>query len=735
VRVPVVLQASRVECGIACLGMLLGYHEHPASMQDLRSACPVGRDGLSAGTMLRAAQRLGMRATGHPASPEVLAQVPLPVIAHWQDNHFVVLERLSPRRARVVDPRLGRRWLTRSEFDAGVGKLVLRVRPGEGFTPAGRGTVPFWRRYLRSLLSLPGTMPLLAQVLLITVVTQVLVVAMPLATKIVVDDVPALRASSLVALLGVGIGVAGLAQLVSGLLRSALLVRLQGRLDTHALLGFTAHLLRLPLRYFEHRSTGDIVNRFGTIALLRELMTSQTLASLLDAALVLAYLVILFVVDLTIGLAVLAVLVGVLGLLWLSTNRVRERMALDLSSQAEAQGYLVEILEGVATVKAAAAEDRALSRLSGLLVNWIRITLRRSYLAAVIDALSTALRFLTPLLVLWLCVQRVVLGTMSPGTMLALTWLAAAIVTPLASVAANGQRLQLAGAQLHRLGDVLDTPPESTSLEAISATSASGQRLRGQIEVDAVSFRYDPYSVPVLQDVTLTIQPGERVAIVGATGSGKTTLGLVLLGLYPPTNGQIRFDGRPVETLDLRAVRRAFGVVLQEPFLFSGTIAENIAMNDPALSQEAIQHAAELACLHEEIMATPLGYATHLAQRGSGLSGGQRQRIALARALAHNPAILLLDEATSHLDALTERRVQANLAHLHCIQVIIAHRLSTIRGADQIVVLHGGRVIEIGTHHELLDRGGHYTDLVTAQLDDPATTEPEPTAAPAHGAT
>jgi ABC-type bacteriocin/lantibiotic exporter with double-glycine peptidase domain len=429
------------------------------------------------------------------------------------------------------------------------------------------------------------------------------------------------------------------------------------------------------------------------------------------------------------------VLVGVLGLLWLSTNRVRERMALDLSSQAEAQGYLVEILEGVATVKAAAAEDRALSRLSGLLVNWIRITLRRSYLAAVIDALSTALRFLTPLLVLWLCVQRVVLGTMSPGTMLALTWLAAAIVTPLASVAANGQRLQLAGAQLHRLGDVLDTPPESTSLEAISATSASGQRLRGQIEVDAVSFRYDPYSVPVLQDVTLTIQPGERVAIVGATGSGKTTLGLVLLGLYPPTNGQIRFDGRPVETLDLRAVRRAFGVVLQEPFLFSGTIAENIAMNDPALSQEAIQHAAELACLHEEIMATPLGYATHLAQRGSGLSGGQRQRIALARALAHNPAILLLDEATSHLDALTERRVQANLAHLHCIQVIIAHRLSTIRGADQIVVLHGGRVIEIGTHHELLDRGGHYTDLVTAQLDDPATTEPEPTAAPAHGAT
>jgi ABC-type bacteriocin/lantibiotic exporter with double-glycine peptidase domain len=714
VRVPVVLQASRAECGVACLSMLLEHRAHPASLHEVRAVSPVGRDGISAGAMVRAARHLGMTASGHPATPEVLAQVDLPVIAHWEDNHFVVVEHLTAQRARVVDPRLGRRRLTRAQFDTGLGKVVLQVRPGDGFTPTGTRPEPFWRRYLRSLLSLPGTRRLLVQVLLVTVVAQLLVVAMPLATKIVVDDVAGLDASSLVTLLGVGIVVAALAQLVTGLLRSALLVRLQGRLDTHALLGFTAHLLRLPLRYFEHRSTGDIVTRFGTIALLRDLMTSQTLASLLDAVLVLSYLAILFVVDLTIALAVLAVIAAVIGLLWLTTIRVRERMALDLSSQSEAQGYLVELLEGISTLKAAAAEDRAMSRITGLLTQWITITLRRSYLAAVIDAVTTALRFLTPLLVLWLCIQRVLAGTMSPGTMLAVTWLAAAIVTPLASVAANGQRLQLAGAQLHRLGDVLDTPPEP-----VPADPVAGFRARGQLTLDTVSFRYDPYSPPVLQDITLAIQPGQRVAIVGSTGSGKTTLGMLLLGLYPPTSGQIHVDGHRIDTLDPQTLRGQFGVVLQEPFLFSGTIAENIALHDPGLPRPAIERAARLACLHEEIMAMPQGYATHLAQRGSGLSGGQRQRLALARALARQPAVLLLDEATSHLDARTERQVHTNLADLRCTQIIIAHRLSTVRDADQILVLDHGRIVETGTHQELLARRGLYTELVSTQLDQP----------------
>ncbi|WP_197289556.1 peptidase domain-containing ABC transporter [Saccharothrix sp. NRRL B-16348] len=724
------LQASRAECGVACLTMVLNHHGHTISPQEVRRLCPVGRDGISAGVMVRAAKQLGLRAGGYPAVPAVFDQVPLPVIAHWEDDHFVVVERISDRGVDLVDPRLGRRRLSPAEFAAGLGKVVLSVRPADGTKPGGQRAEPFWRRYLRSLLALPGIRGLLAQVLLVSLVAQALVVAMPLATKLVIDETATLRGSSLMTLLGLGVLVVAVAQLVTGLLRAALLVGLQGRLDTQALLGFSAHLLRLPMRFFEQRSTGDLVTRFGSIAMLRELMTGQTLGSLLDAVLVLTYLGLLFFVDLTVALAVLAVAVAVVVLLWSTTRVVRERMALDLATQSEAQGYLVEMLEGMSTVKAAAAEGRAMGRLSTLVSTWTSVTLRRGYLASTIDAVTSTLRFVTPLLVLWLCLTRVLDGTLSPGTMLAVTWLAAAILTPLASVAVNGQRLQLAGAQLQRLADVLDTAAEP---RPEPSADAAPLRLRGAIELDRVGFGYDPYSPAVLHDVTVTIHPGQRVAVVGSTGSGKTTFGMLLLGLYTPTAGTIRFDGHDTGILDPRTLRGQIGVVLQEPFVFSGTIRDNITLHDPAITDEEIARAARLAGLHDEITGMPQGYATRLAQRGTGLSGGQRQRLALARALVRRPAVLLLDEATSHLDAVTEAQVHRNLADQRCTQIVIAHRLSTVRDADKILVLHDGRLVETGTHDELLTRDGHYTALVTAQLDQPTTAPQVPT--PANSAT
>lgn len=715
-RVPVVLQASRSECGLACLAMVLDHHGCHVPMPELRAQCPTGRDGLSAGVLSRTAGRFGMTAKGYKATPQALAQLPVPLIAHWGSDHFVVIERVTSWAVDVVDPRLGRRRLPIDDAHAGLGRALLSLQPGEGFTARRRQQSRFWYRYLRTLLSLPGTGRLLAQLLTVTVITQLLVAAMPLATKIAVDESASLRASSLLTLLGAGLAVAAVAQLLTGLLRAALLVKLQGRLDTHALLGVTAHLLRLPLRYFEQRSTGDIVTRFGTIALLRDMMTNQSLGSLLDALLVLTYLVLLFFVDLTVALALLAIVTAVVVLLWATTRAVRERMALDLATQAESQGNLVEIIEGITTIKASAAESRALDRQTDLLFSWITVTLRRSYLGASIEAITTALRFGTPLLVLWLCVTRVLNGTLTPGTMLAVTWLATAIITPLASVAASGQRLQLAGAQLQRLSDLLDTPPEHTL-----DTPQPAVPLQGSIALEAVGFRYDPHSPPVLHDITTTIPAGHRVAIVGSTGSGKTTLGMLLLGLYPPTSGTIRYDDQPPGAIDLRSLRSQVGVVLQEPFLFSGTIGDNIAMHDPAVPQEDIVRAAKVACLHEEIMAMPLGYATRLAQRGIGMSGGQRQRLALARALVRRPALLLLDEATSHLDAATEARVHDNLAELSCTQIIIAHRLSTVRDADQILVLDQGRLAEVGNHHDLLSRNAHYAALVTGQLDTNST--------------
>jgi ATP-binding cassette subfamily B protein len=712
-RVPLVLQSSNAECGLACLSMVLGYHHSPMPVRELRDLCAPGRDGVSASGLLRAGRATGLRMSGYAATPEAVAALPLPVIAHWEGNHYLVVERISPRRVDVVDPRRGRRRMALAEFRAGLGRAVLTARPGDGFAPRPAAAEPFWWSYLRSLWRIPGTARLLWQVLVASIIAQALVVAMPLATQVVVDDLPALRATALLTLLGGAVVVVTVAQLVTTLVRSSLLVYLQGRLDTAALLGFSARLFRLPLRFFEQRSTGDIVTRFGSIAMLRDLMTGQTLGSLLDAVLVLAYLGVLAALDVPVALAVLGVIAVVVVLLIATTRVVRERMAADLATQAETQGYLVETLEGIATYKAAAAEDRAMDRLAHLLTGWMTATVARTYLAAVIDAVTMALRVLTPLLVLWLCAVRVLAETMTPGTMLAVAWLASAIVSPLASVVSNGQRLQLAGAQLQRLADVLDTPPER------GTTTAAGHRLAGQIDLENVGFRYDLYSPPVLHDVSVHIRPHERVAVVGSTGSGKTTLGMVLLGLYTPTGGRISFDTVAAEDLNPRTLRGQIGVVPQEPFVFSGTIADNITLRDTTIADADIERAARLACLHDEIAAMAMGYRTQLAQRGTGLSGGQRQRLALARALVRNPVILLLDEATSHLDAATEARIHDNLVGLRCVQIVIAHRLSTVRDAHQILVLHNGHLVEQGTHPDLLTRGGHYARLVAAQLDEP----------------
>ena len=718
-RVPQVNQMSEVECGLACLAMILSYYGRKTSISELRTHYAVGRDGLSALGIVRVGRHYGMRVRAISLQQNDFRFVKLPAIVHWEFNHFVVVERWSRKRVDVVDPARGRCRLTHEEFDAAFTGVVITLEPGATFdrqaAPSRRAFRTYVRQYIQQA---PATV---LQVLGASLLLLLIGLTLPLLTKVVVDQILPFRMENVMPVLGIGILMLFLSQTVATLLREWLLVYLRARIDIHMMLGFVEHLLTLPYSFFQQRSSGDLLTRLASNTILRDILSNELLSTLLDSSLVIFYLVILLWQSLPFGLLTLAI--GLLQvLLLLASNRpIRNLASRELAAYGKVQGYLAEALAGIATLKGSGAEQRAFERWSNLFFDQLNISLRHSYLSSTMTTILLALRSLAPLALLWVGATQVLNGSITLGTMVALTALAAAFFAPLASLMSSGQQLQLIGAHLERIADVMEAEPEQKGQAAQLPPPLSGH-----IRLEQVSFRYTPDAPEVLHHLDLMVEAGQKVAIVGPSGAGKSTLGKLLLGLYPPTEGSIYYDGIPLQRLNYQEVRQQFGVVLQEATLFSGSILSNITLNDPTIDKEQVVVAAEIAAIDGDILRMPMGYETYVSEGGSALSGGQRQRLAIARAIAHKPALLLLDEATSHLDVVTEQKVAEHLQTLACTQIIIAHRLSTIRNADVILVLDQGTIVEQGSHHELLQRGSYYARLMQQQLAEP-TLEPSPT--------
>jgi ABC-type bacteriocin/lantibiotic exporter with double-glycine peptidase domain len=691
--------------------MILNYYGRQATVAEVREVCAVGRDGLSGLTIARAARGYGLRVRAYSVEPDQVRYLSLPAIIHWGFNHFVVLESWSPHRADIIDPARGRVRLARDEFKDDFTGVILTFEPGNQFHdgPEARKASSI-RSYLSMMLSGPSAKGALAQILIASLLLQVCGLAVPIFTKVLVDQVVPLRNSDLLLICGAAMVTMVLAQTVTGYLRSACLIYLRGRLDSQLMLGFVEHLLLLPFQFFQQRASGDLLMRLTSNSLLREVLTNQTLSVILDGSFMLVYLYLLLMVAPVFGLLVLVIALLQVGILLGTRWRIHQLTQRELAAGAEEQSCLVESIKGVAFLKASGAEDRAYDRWSNLFFNRLNVSLDRNRLSALVEAALFMLRSLAPVLLLWLGTTYVLDNRMSVGMMLAINTLAASFLTPVVTLVSSGQQLQVASAHLERVSDVLEAEPE----QFISG-GRTAPPLKGRIELWGVSFQYSGESAFALKEISCRIEPGQKVALVGATGSGKSTLAAILLGLFRPTQGEIYYDGAPLRELNYQSLRAQFGVVLQDPVIFSGSIRQNIAFGLHNYLFENVVEAAKQACIHDEIAQMPMGYETVIAEGGANLSGGQRQRLALARALARHPAILLLDEATSHLDSLTEMLVDRNLSGLSCTRIVIAHRLSTIRNADQILVLRDGEVVERGTHEELLRRSGYYTELLQSR--------------------
>lgn len=704
-RLPLLRQQAGSDCGPTCLAMVLAFHGRWLSRPQIDALLPPGRDGYSALTLLEAARSQGLTGRGLRLEAGAVNRLRPGSILHWRGNHFVVYEGPAADGVRINDPARGRRLVDSATLAAQFSGLALELWPGEDFQPQARPGQALGR-YLAILAE---GRRLLGGTLVLSLILLGFSLLLPLLTVVVVDRlIPAGQVSTLLlVLIGSVLLVAG--QGLTFVIRGLLLVRLHEHFDRRTVTTLTERLLALPYGFFQQRSVGDLVMRLGSTAQVREALTGGTLSAVMDGLLLVIYLGLLLALSPLLTL-VAVVLAGLhLGVFAITRRQLADLTAWYLACEAESRGFQSRMLMGIETLKATGSEGEAAARHRQLFDNVLEASRQRGRFNAWQEGVRDALRLLGPVVLLGVGAHEVITGGMTLGVMLGALQLALSFLIPLTALIATAVRLTTVAGHLERLEEIHTAEPEP-------AGGGIDRPVSGAVELQGVSFRYGPTSPWILEGLDLTVPAGSHVAIVGPSGSGKSTLARLLLGLSFPQQGRVCFDGIPLEDWDLGALRRQLGVVTQEASLFNLPIADNIALGSPIADRQAIEAAARTARIHDEIIRLPMGYDTRLTDGGSTLSGGQRQRLTLARALVRRPRLLVLDEATSALDSVTESAIQQALDQLNCTVVTIAHRLSTVQRADLILVMDGGRIVERGSHRELLTRGGPYRQLIEAQL-------------------
>ncbi|MCX5937998.1 MAG: peptidase domain-containing ABC transporter [Cyanobium sp. LacPavin_0920_WC12_MAG_62_9] len=554
----------------------------------------------------------------------------------------------------------------------------------------------------------------LVQVVLASFVVQLFGLAGPLLIQVIIDKVITQRSLDTLQVLGIGLVVVTLLEGVLGALRTFLFTETTNRIDLRLGAEVIDHLLRLPLSYFDKRPVGELGTRIAELEKIRSFLTGQALSTVLDAVLSVLYIIVMVAYSWLLTLIALGVLPIQIGLTLLGAPLFRRQYRESAQENARTQSHLVEVLSGIQTVKAQNIEMISRWKWQDYYSKYIARTFEKTVTGTALTETSQVLQKLSQLLVLWVGATLVLKGEMSLGQLIAFRIISGYVTQPLLRLSSIWQSIQELKVSFERLADVVDTPQESDDADKAKIPLPP---LVGSVQFDQVEFAFSRANPPVLHEVCLDIAAGTFVGVVGQSGSGKSTLTKMLSRLYAPDKGKILIDGYDIAKVELYSLRRQIGIVPQEPLLFSGSVADNIALGDPDASSDAIVEAARLACAHEFIMDMPAGYSSDVGERGAGLSGGQRQRIALARTLLLQPRLLVLDEATSALDYDTERRVFRNLIDSldNCTVFFITHRLSTIKRADRIVMMHQGAVAEEGTHDALMELKGRYYALFLQQ--------------------
>lgn len=706
-KVPTVLQMEGVECGAASLAMILSYFGKYLTLEELRVACGVSRDGSKASNILKAARKYGLEAKGYRKEPESLRGMQMPLIIHWNFSHFLVLEGFNKEKAYLNDPASGRRVVTEEEFNQSFTGITLAFTPTPEFKRDGKK--PNSLSSLRKRLK--GSETALIYIILVGLALVLPGLALPVFTRVYIDDILLGGKDSWIIPLLFGMGItAGLRGILTWL-QQYYLLRMESKIALATSGRFLWHILRLPVEFFSQRFAGDIASRMDSNDRVAKLLSGQLATAVLNFVMVIFYFLLMLQYNLM--LAFVGLVIAVLNVLYLkliSRKRGDQNRKL-LQDRGKLGGAGMSGLQIIETLKATGSESDFFAKWSGYQAKALNAEQELGVSTQFLTVFPAFLTGINNTIILTLGGFLILEGKMTIGMLVAFQSLMTSFMSPITEILGLGAQLQEVEGEMSRLDDVLKYPVDQ---EAADETDDfySGKKLEGYVELKEITFGYSPLEPPLIEDFNLTLRPGSRVALVGGSGSGKSTVSKIIAGIYRPWSGEVLFDGKPRTSFQRTIINNSLAMVDQDISMFEGTIGDNIKLWDDTISEFDMIRAAKDACIHDDITARPGGYDHPVDEGGRNFSGGQRQRLEIARALVQNPSIIIMDEATSALDPVTEKSVDENIRRRGCTCIIVAHRLSTIRDCDEIIVMDRGKIVERGTHEELKSKAGVYTELI-----------------------
>jgi NHLM bacteriocin system ABC transporter peptidase/ATP-binding protein len=705
-----------VECGAAALGIILGYHGKIVPLEELRVSCGVSRDGSKAINIVKAGRNYGMNSRGFKKEPEELRSIKPPFIAFWNFGHFLVIEGFSRRGVYVSDPASGRRLATYEEFDRAYTGVVLTFEPGPEFQKGGSrpSLVAAMRRRLQ------GSEWALAFVVLASLALVVPGIVIPIFSQIFIDQYLVQGNQSIIGPLLIGMLITAILRATLTWLQLHYLLRLQTKLAVGMSSTLFWHTLRLPLEFYSQRHAGEVGSRVTVNDRIAQLLSGQVATTALNIITVLFYVVVMFQYDVILTLiGIFFATLNFMALRFVSRQRIDTNQRL-LMERGKLTGVSMGGLQSIESLKATGDESDFFVRWAGLQAKLVEAQQQLGSSTLIVSGVPAMLTSLATAAVLGVGALRVMSGDLSIGMLVAFQSLMVSFMTPIGQMVTLGTTLQESQGDLSRVDDVLryETDPQVPAKITGNETIPQGMphELSGHLQLKNLTFGYSRLEPPLIEDFSLTLEPGSRVALIGPSGSGKSTVAKLVTGLYSPWKGEILFDGWPRVQMPHGLLTSSLAMVDQDINLLEGTVAENLTLWDTTVPNTGLVQAAKDAGIHDDIAARPGGYEGKVDEAGVNFSGGQRQRLEIARALVGDPAMLVLDEATSALDPTTESIIDDNLRRRGCTCLIVAHRLSTIRDCDEIIVLDRGKVVQRGTHEQMRNVEGPYARLIAAQV-------------------